>query len=102
MKYANHFGWTDVNPYEVLKVVSDKTLVIREMDADRDESVALNFEVGGFSAVCTNMSDQKWNIKSNESNPVIRIRLGKRGWKDAHGRKFGLSDHPRKYYDYNF
>jgi hypothetical protein len=102
MKYANHYGWTDVNPYEVIKAVSDRTLEIREMDADKDESVSLEFVAGGFSAICTNPNDQKWHIKPNESNPVIRIRLGKNGWKDKHGRKFGLSDHPRKYYDYNF
>lgn len=102
MKYANHYGWTDVNPYEVVKVISDKTIEVREMDAKRDESVTLNFVPGGFSAICTNDRDQKWHIVSNPANPVIRIRFGKAGWKDAHGRKFGLSDAPHKFYDYNF
>lgn len=102
MKYANHYGWSDVNPYEVIKVVSDKTIEIREMDADRDETVKMDFVAGGFSAICTNPYDQRWIIKSDPTAPVIRIRLGKNGWKDKHGRKFKLADAPSKFYDYNF
>ena len=102
MKYANHYGWSDVNPYEVVRVVSDKTIEVREMDAERDESVKMDFVAGGFSAICTNQYDQRWIIKSDLTAPVIRIRLGKNGWKDKHGRKFKLSDAPSKFYDYNF
>jgi hypothetical protein len=102
MNYANHLGWTDVDPYEVVRVVSEKTIEIREMDTERDESVTMNFVAGGFSAICTNDRDQKWHIKSNAENPVIRIRYGKKGWKNKHGRKFVLANAPHKYYDYNF
>jgi hypothetical protein len=100
--FANHIGYSDINPYEVVRVVSDKTLEVREMDAVRDESVKLEFHVGGFSAHCSNQRNQKWFINSNKSNPVVRIRLGKNGWKDAHGRRYALSDDPVKFYDYNF
>jgi hypothetical protein len=101
--FANHYGYTDATPYEVVRVISDKTIEIREMDAERDESVKLEFHVGGFSAHCSNQRDQKWFITSNESNPVIRIRLSaNKGWKDKYGRRFGLSDKPIKFYDYNF
>jgi hypothetical protein len=62
----------------------------------------MQFVPGGFSAVCLNDHQQKWFITSNETEPVIRIRLGKNGWKDKHGRRFGLADEPVKYYDYNF
>jgi len=102
MNYANHIGWSDVDPYEVVRVISEKTIEIREMDAKRDDSVKLEFIPGGFSAHCSNQSDQKWFITSNPENRVIRIRLGKKGWKDAHGRRFALSDEPVKFYDYNF
>jgi hypothetical protein len=102
MQYANHIGYSDINPYEVVRVVSDKTLEIREMDAERDESVKLEWAVGGFSGVCLNQRDQNWFITSNAQNPVVRIRLGKQGWKDRHGRRFDLSDRPVKFYDYNF
>ena len=102
MNYANHYGYSDVTPFEVVKVVSGKTIEIREMDAERDESVELEWAPGGFAGHCINQRDQKWLIKSNPENPVIRIRLGKQGWKDKHGRRFGLSDKPVRFYDYNF
>ena len=103
MNYANQYGWSDVNPFEVVKVISDKTIEVREMDAERDESVKLDWAPGGFAGHCINQRDQKWFITSNEQNPVVRIRLSKTGvWKDKHGRKYGLSDKPVKFYDYNF
>ena len=102
-KFANQYGYSDVYPFEVVKVISDKTIEVREMDAERDESVKLEWVVGGFAGHCTNQRDQKWFITSNDSNPVVRIRLSKSGvWKDKHGRKFGLSDQPSRFYDYNF
>jgi len=103
MKYANHYGHTDVNPYEVVRVVSDKTIDVREMDAERDESVKLEWVAGGYSGHCINQHSQKWHIKSNTDGHIVRLRLSKSGlWKDKHGRKFRLNDHPVKFYDYNF
>lgn len=100
-KYANHYGWSDVNPFEVIREVSEKTLEIRAMDAEQDLSVKPNFQIGGFSAVSDN--NQKWDIKSNPNRPAIRIRLSKKGiWKDKNGNKYYLSDTPTKFYDYNF
>lgn len=101
-KYANHLGYTDVTPFEIVRVVSAKTLEVREMKCERDESVKLEFHAGGFSAHCSNQRDQRWFITSDESAPVRRIRLGKRGWKDAHGGRFDVSDKPVRFYDYNF
>ena len=102
MQYANMYSYTDVTPYEVVKVISDKTIEVREMDSVEDRSVKLEWEVGGFAGHCVNQRDQKWFITSNPENRIIRIRLGKKGWKDKHGRKFGLSDKPVRFYDYNF
>lgn len=102
MKYANQYSYTDITPFEVIRAVSDKTLEIREMKTERDDSVKLEFHVGGFSAHCSNQRDQEWFINSDETAPVIRIRLGKNGWKDAHGRRFKLDSEPVMFYDYNF
>ena len=101
-RFANHLGYSDIDPFEVVKVVSDKTLEIREMVAERDESVKLDWAMGGFAGHCINQRDQKWHITSDETAPVIRIRWGKHGWQDAHGRSFRLSHKPSKFYDYNF
>jgi hypothetical protein len=102
-QFANHYGYSDINPFEVVKVISDKTIEVREMDSKRDESVKMEWVAGGFAGHCTNQRDQKWHIVSNGNSPVIRIRLSKSGaWKDRHGRKFGLSNKPVRFYDYNF
>lgn len=103
MKYANMIGWSDIDPFEVVRNVSAKCVEIREMDAERDESVKMEFVPGGFSAICLNSSQQKWVISSNPENKVFKVRLHKDGYyRDPHGRKFLLRDEPVKYYDYNF
>jgi len=100
--YANKSGYSDITPHEIIKVVSDKTMEVREMNADRDPTWEGVFHVGGFSANCSNQNEQRWFITSTPTNHVFRIRRGKGGWKDAHGNKFSLSDKPRRFYDYNF
>ena len=100
--YANQYGYSDVEPFEVVRRISHQTLEVRAMNAERDESVKLEFHVGGFSAHCSNQREQKWYITSDPSAPIIRIRLGRYGWKDKHGHKYSLSKEPRKFYDYNF
>ena len=99
--FANMIGYSDVEPYEIVRRISDKTIEIREMESERDDSVKMEFIPGGFSAHYSNQRDQKWFIKSNPSNPVIRIRLGKKGWMGKRGR-YVLDDKPIKFYDYNF
>lgn len=90
-KYAMHMAWSDINPYEVIKVVSDKTLVIRELDAklisiDKDDL----------------QNSQVYEFSSNEDNKVLRIRLSKYGYWKHKDYKFRLADKPYKFYDYNF
>lgn len=36
--YANLVGYTDVDPYEVIGKIGEKTLIVLEMDAERDPS----------------------------------------------------------------
>jgi hypothetical protein len=103
--YANFHGWSDVSPYEIVKVISDKTLEIREMDAEKLHTTEdLGFVYGGFFGHATrNVEGQKWDIKSNLNNPVIRIRKHKSGqWKNRGGSRFNLAEAPHKHYDYNF
>jgi len=103
MKFANHLGYSDINPYEVIRVISEKTIDVREMKAELDPSYKPEFVPGGFSVICLNDGKQKWIIESDESKPVKRIRLSKnKGWQDAHGHRFKLADRPVKYYDHNF
>lgn len=96
-KFINEHGYTDVNPFEVVRVVSDTCVEIRAMKAELEQAPAC-LGVGGFSAVYENQG-QKWKITSDLDSPVAKIRLGKKGW--ARGR-FRMSDEPIKFYDYNF
>ncbi len=115
-KFANYLGYTDINPYEVVRVVSDKCLEIRAMNA---EAIKWDKKIvqGGFSHRVVNQDDQQWDITSNEANPIVRIRLNKSGqkydretksfidaygWKDKDGARYSLSNKPIKFYDYNF
>jgi hypothetical protein len=103
MKYANRIGYSDINPYEVVKVISDKTIEVREMDAKLAEGEKPQFIVGGFAGHCVNQRELKYDISSNDSNPVVRIRLRKNGYfYSNNGERFKLADEPEKFYDYNF
>lgn len=101
-QYANHIGWSDVDPHEITRVVSDKTLEIKAMSAV-ELPWEKNWVKGGFAGHLMNQRDQKWEIFSNPDKPVFRIRLHKDGWwRDKEGRKFRLAYSPVKFYDYNF
>ena len=101
MKYANHIGYSDITPFEVIRMVTPKTIEIREMQTTQTDDVKPSFTIGGFSAHSDNA--QSWDIKSDESNPIIRIRLHSNGrWTDKWGSKYRLDDTPVKFYDYNF
>ena len=72
------------------------------MNAERDPSWKPEMHVGGFAAHCSNQSEQRWFIESNPEAQIIRVRLGKNGWKDKNGNSYRPSDKPRRFYDYNF
>lgn len=100
-KYANKIGYTDVDPFEVVGIVSATTIEVRAMHTERDPSVKTSFKAGGFSAYSDNA--QKWIITSDETKPTIRIRLRKNGsWHDKYGHRYRLAKAPHKFYDYNF
>lgn len=105
LKYANQYLHSDIKPFEVVRVISEKCIVIRAMDyrevketaeKRRKESVA-----GGYSGHIDN-SLQDWVITSNPSNPVRRIHLHKSGDWYCYGTLYRLEDKPKRFYDFNF
>ena len=94
-------GYSDRTPFEVVKIISDKTLEVRRMDAAIDPDWKPDFHVGGVMGHTANQHEQKWTITSNPSNDVVRIRLGKKGWKDAYRNKYSVGK-AEKFFDYNF
>lgn len=108
MKYANHYGYSDVNPYEIVRHVSPTTIEVRAMSAVRSNpDTDMGFAPGGFVGHFANQHLQEWTITPCPENGTKRIRLSKAkrkvgNWYDQYGEKFALSDAPRKFYDYNF
>ncbi len=103
-KYANECLYTDVNPFEIVKKISDLTYEIRQMKCERDPSFKPEVLVGGFSGHTVNQNDQKWFITSDETRPVFRIRYSraKGDFFSKHGGRFSMTAEPVKFYDYNF
>jgi len=101
-KFANEVLFTDVNPYEIVKVVSDKTLEIRSMNAEIDPEWEPEFYVGGFGGNCANQNTQKYSYTSNLDAPVIRIRKRKDGTWGKGSINYSIDTKPVKFYDYNF
>ena len=101
--HASYYGYSDVHAYEIVKIISDKTIEVRQMATKHDIS-HLTQHVGGFSAHTENQRNQKVTYASEPNNPVIRIRRKKNNperW--GHGNlRFGLTQAPYAFYDYNF
>ena len=102
--YANQHGWSDVYPYEVIRVIGTSTVEVRKMDARLINKDELLFIPGGFSAHCPNGEVQKYEYTSNPEFPIERIRWSKANncWQQGKHVRFYMSDTPRKFYDYNF
>lgn len=95
-KYCNYHGYSDIDPCEVIEVVSPRKIIVRQMDAVLTQSPVQH--IGGFCANTEN-DTQRWECKSNESNQTIVLTLTKKGWGQG---QYRMSDSPRKFYDYNF
>ena len=102
-EFANRYGYSDVEPYEVVKVISNQTVEIRAMDTEQTV-FPKQFHIGGFSAHCSDNRNQDYKYISNPDNPVYRIRWSKanRNWYSAGGNKHLMEKLPSKFYDYNF
>src|SRR5262245_3891207 len=102
-KYANMHLVTESYPYEIVRVISDNIIEVREMDAKLDGNWKPEIIPGGFAGHCTNQHSQHghWVFTSNPAYPVSRVhrrknrRCGKGGY-------HVLADKPCRFYDYNF
>ena len=102
MNYANHHGYSDVHPYEIIRRVSATTIEIREMEATRIDSSDLGFAPGGFVGHFSRSDEQRYSYSSNTEAPIIRMRLRKGAqWHSIYGRHI-ISGAPHKFHDFNF
>ena len=101
--HASRYGYSDVDAYEIVKVISDKTIEVRKMDTKHDISHLKQY-AGGFSGHVEDQRNQKVTYASNPDAEVIRIRRKKNNpeqWCNGNQR-FGLTEKPYAFYDYNF
>lgn len=102
MNYANHRGYTDITPYEIVRWVSPKTIEIRGVGVELDPAWKPEFVGRGYSGICTNQQAQQWKYYKDSEAKTFRARLNKKGeWRSALGLHI-LCDKPVKYYDYNY
>jgi hypothetical protein len=101
--HVSEYCYSDVHAFEIVKVISDQTIEVRKMNTKHDASHLKQY-VGGFGGHVENQHNQKVTYETSLTNPVIRLRRKKNnpeswGYK---GSKFGLTQAPYAFYDYNF
>jgi hypothetical protein len=102
--YANYHMYTDVQPYEVVRVISDITVEVRPMKT-KQIRFPQDFSAGGFVGhFHDNRSGQEYEYISDPEAPVTRIRWSNanRQWQQGRYMRFVMSDKPYKFHDYNF
>ena len=97
-KYISWVLYTDVVPYEVIRQVSPNVVEVRELNT-KQIVFPQEFYAGGFSGHYADNHNQKYEYFSDETAPIRRINLSKKGWGKGRWR---MTDVPYKHYDYNF
>lgn len=101
--HAHICHWSDVTPCTVIKKTAT-TLTVRHDKARQSEKWNPQWEVGGFSAICTNNDDQKdwWIIEEDPDGYVETFRFRKS--RNRYMNKCDERLYPDwdNYYDYNF
>lgn len=89
--------YSDVEPCTVIKRTAT-TITVRKDKAER--KFTPEWVPGGFSAICTNIDKQEWEITEDPNGHVETFRRHKDGrW---YGSGMKLYPEWMKYYDYNF
>jgi hypothetical protein len=101
-KYCNLHLYADIEPFEVVKIISEKCVEVRPMSA-KQTAFPEQFQRGGFVGHYLDQHKQDYEYESIEGAKVSRVRWSeaKQRWQIG-GMRFIMSDTPRKFYDYNF
>lgn len=97
--HAHIRHYSDISPVTVVRRTA-KTITVRYDKATKDPTWKPEWETGGFSAICTNIDEQKWIIEEDENGRTETFRLRQVGWRNYADEK--LIPEWEKYYDYNF
>jgi hypothetical protein len=104
--YLNEILHSDVNPYEVVEMITPNKWVVRELDAtlkpEARKNIQESFCPGGFAGHVDN-DYQEWDIRVNEKNPLITVYRGKKNkYFKISGMPMSMTLAPIKIYDFNF
>ena len=69
--------YTDLTPFEIVRVISDKTIEVRKLDVEITKP---------------DLEDPEYKLYINEENPIVRVRKCKNGWKMANGMRIGIGN----------
>lgn len=105
MKYAIKLSYNDddvltqADPYEVVRLISDKTMEIRSMWISRDASKLVLPEC---RSILKNWRGQSWDVRSDSDYSVTRIRKHKDGqWYSSLNYWFMFSDEPVCFFNFD-
>ena len=105
-KYVNRVMFSDIDPFEIVRVISERTLEVRRMNATLTEisanAIREGMAVGGFAAHLPEDVKQEYVYTSDVNAPTFKIYRRKDGRYYNGCLKYVLSDSPYKNYDYNF
>lgn len=100
-QFANERGYSDTTPWEIVAVSkSGKSITVRSMNYEMDPNGPKPEIIpGGFAGHCTNQHEVEWICTTDPDGYTRTIRLSDRGWDKG---RFHVSDHPVRFYDFNF
>ena len=104
--YLNEILYSDVNPYEVVEMITPNKWIVRELDATlkpkAKRDIQESFCPGGFVGHVDN-GYQEWDIRVNEKNPLITVFRGRKTrYFKIGGMPMSMTLSPIKIYDFNF
>jgi hypothetical protein len=104
--YLNEILHSDVNPYEVVEMITPNKWVVRELDAtlkpEARKNIQESFCPGGFAGHVDN-DYQEWDIRVNENNPLITVYRGKKNkYFKIGSMPMSMTLSPIKIYEFNF
>lgn len=97
---ATEMCYSDKHSYTII-AMTKCTITVQRDKAERAETFKPEWIPGGFSAICTNQSEQKWNIQPDPNGMKATLRPNKgRGW--FHNGTLFVLGRRDEFYDYNF
>lgn len=101
--HAHICHWSDITPCTIIKKTAT-TLTVRHDKVEKSDKWNPQWEVGGFSAICTNNEDQDdwWIIEEDPDGYTETFRFRKSVNKYMNKSDERLYPNWRYHYDYNF